>query len=89
MYGSSVKLLSSELTDQGLPLAIGLGDLVHTAHLAVRHPPDDEDNDPGPRLHLSGASVLVPVTIASTRCETRTEISVYCKTSKGRIFFPL
>lgn len=62
---------STELTDQGLPLAIGLGDLIHAAHLAVRHPTYDKDNDPGPRLHLCGAPVLVPVTIASTAtCET-------------------
>ena len=58
--------LFSELTDQGLPLAIGLGDLIHAAHLAIRHPSDNEDDDPRPRLNLCGASVLVPVTIAST-----------------------
>lgn len=54
------------LTDQSLPLAIALRDFVHTAHLAVGHPSDDEHNDPGPRLDLGGTSVLVPVTVACT-----------------------
>ena len=58
--------LCSELTDQRLPLAIGLGDLIPAAHLAVRHPTDNKYDDPWPRLHLCGAPVLVPVTIAST-----------------------
>lgn len=57
---------SSQLTNQGLPLAIGLGDLIHTTHLAVCNSSDNEDDDPGPCLYLCGASVLVPVTIAST-----------------------
>lgn len=58
--------LCGELTNQGLPLAIGLGDLIDTAHLTVRHPSNYKDNDPGPRLDLGGAPVLVPVAIAST-----------------------
>lgn len=57
---------SCKLTNQSLPLAIALGDFIHTAHLAVRHPSDDEHNDPWAGLDLGGASVLVPVTIACT-----------------------
>lgn len=57
---------SNQLTNQSLPLAIGLGDLIHAAHLTVCHASNDEDDYPGPCLHLCGAPVLVPVTIAST-----------------------
>lgn len=56
---------STELTNQCLPLPIGLGDLIHAAHLTVCHAPNDENNDPGPCLYLGGAPVLVPVAIAS------------------------
>lgn len=74
---------ASELTDQGLPLAVGLGNLIHTAHLTERHPADNKDDDPGPSLYLCGAPVLVPVTVASTaRCETGKEINIYCNTLK-------
>lgn len=59
------KTESSGLTNQSLPFAITLGDFIHTAHLAVGHPSNDEHNDPGPRLDLGGASVLVPVAVAS------------------------
>lgn len=60
------KTESSGLTNQSLPFAVALGDFVHTAHLAVGHPSDDEHDDPGPRLDLRGASVLVPVAVACT-----------------------
>lgn len=53
-------------TNQSLPFSIGLCDLIHTAHLTVCHASHNEDYDPGARLYLCGASVLVPVAIAST-----------------------
>lgn len=71
----STLLKNNVLTDDSLPLAVGLSDLVHAAHLAVSYSTNDEDNDPGARLHLRGSPVLVPVTIASTaRWQTHTQI---------------
>lgn len=57
--------LPSRLTNQGLPLPIGLCDLVGAAHLAERHAADDEDDDAGPGAVLSRRLVLVPVAVAS------------------------
>lgn len=57
---------ADELTNQCLPLAIGLGDFIHAAHLTVCHPSNNEHNDPWTCLYFRGAPVLVPVTIACT-----------------------
>lgn len=57
--------LHSLLTNQGLPLPIGLCDLIGAAHLAERHAADDEDDDAGPGAVLPGRLVLVPVAVAS------------------------
>lgn len=54
------------LTNDGLPLPIGLCDLIGAAHLAKGHAADDEDNDPRPSAVLSRCLVLVPVAIPST-----------------------
>lgn len=54
------------LTNDGLPLAIGLRDLVGTAHLAKGHAADNEDEDAWPSAVLSGSLILVPVSIPST-----------------------
>lgn len=64
--------LHSLLTNQGLPLPIGLCDLIGAAHLAERNAADDEDDDAGPGAVLSGRLVLVPVAVASAAGTQRT-----------------
>lgn len=54
------------LTDDGLPFAVGLCDLIGAAHLAERHSTDDEDDDTWPSAVLSRGLILVPVAIPST-----------------------
>lgn len=56
----------SPLTNESLPLPVGLCDLVGAAHLAVRQSADDEDHDAGTSAHFARALVLVPVAIAGT-----------------------
>lgn len=58
-------------TNESLPFAIGLRDLVHAAHLAVGHAPDDEDNDPWAIAYLPRALVLVPVAVTGTEHRER------------------
>ena len=72
------------LTNDGLPFAVCLGDLIDAAHLAVGHAPDDEHQHPGARLHLSGALVLVPVSIASTAVGVERQSIMNVKVSTGR-----
>ena len=57
---------AGRLTDDGLPLAVGLRDLVGAAHLAERHAADDEHHDAWPGAVLPGGLVLVPVTVPGT-----------------------
>lgn len=54
------------LTNDGLPLPIGLCDLIGTAHLAKGHTADNEDEDAWPSAVLSRSLILVPVSIPST-----------------------
>lgn len=63
---SRQRLLDALLTDDGLPLPIGLRDLIGAAHLAKGHAADDEDYDARPGAVLSRRLVLVPVAIPST-----------------------
>lgn len=52
------------LTYQHFPLAVGLGHLVGTAHLAQAHASQDEDDEAGTTAVLPWGLVLVPVPIA-------------------------
>lgn len=61
----------NRLTNDGLPLAIGLCDLVGAAHLAEGHPADDEDDNAGASAVLAGGLVLVPVAIPGTAEDQR------------------
>lgn len=54
------------LTNDGLPLPIGLCDLIGAAHLAEGHAANDEDYDTRPGAVLSRCLVLVPVAVPST-----------------------
>lgn len=54
------------LTDDGLPFAVRLCDLISTAHLAERRSTNDEDNDTWPSAVLSRGLILVPVAIPGT-----------------------
>ena len=61
------------LTNDGLPLPIGLCDLIGAAHLAEGHATDDEDHDTWSSAVLSRCLILVPVAVPSTaRAESHT-----------------
>lgn len=51
------------LTDDGLPFAVGLCDLIGAAHLAERHSTNDEDEDAWPSAVFSRGLILVPVAV--------------------------
>ena len=54
------------LTNDGLPLPVGLRDLVGRAHLAEGRASDDEDHDARPGAVLAWGLVLVPLAITGT-----------------------
>ena len=54
------------LTNDGLPLPIGLCDLIGAAHLAEGRAADDEDHDTWAGAVLSRCLVLVPVAVSGT-----------------------
>lgn len=67
-------ILATQLTNECLPFAIGLRDLIDAADLAVGHAPNDEDNDPWAIAYLPRALVFMPVTITGTEHE----VQFYC-----------
>lgn len=67
------------LTNDGLPLPIGLCDLIGAAHLTEGHTADDEDHDTWPGAVLSRCLILVPVAIPSTARAERITGSRYCR----------
>ncbi len=80
------------LTNDGLPLPIGLCDLIGTAHLAEGHAADDEDHDTWPSAVLSRCLILVPVAVPSTAGAERKSGSHYnfiarCFPSLGILIF--
>lgn len=73
----SVAPLVALLTNDGLPLPIGLCDLIGAAHLAEGHAADDEDYDTRSGAVLSRCLVLVPVAVPSTAGAERKTGSPY------------
>lgn len=57
------------LTNDGLPLPVGLRDLVGRAHLAEGRASNDEDHDAWPSAVLAWGLILVPVAITGTARE--------------------
>ena len=78
-------MLCCELTNQGLPFAIGLCDLIDAAHLAVGHASDDEDDDARACFHLRRALVLVPVTVAGTATGSKDHTVTLCVCLRERL----
>ncbi len=65
------------LTSDGLPLPIGLCDLIGAAHLAEGHATNDENYDTWSSAILPRCLILVPVAVPSTARVERTTVVQY------------